>query len=227
MNHDIQQKTEVRLLSYPQSATSFFDPFAALLSYLIPGLGQIYQGRIAKGLLFFLGLYTLFFYGMWMGQWKNVWIPYVRDLPDVVIFGHKMEGIPKALAYRPQFIAQFWIGIAAWPAVIQYINYDPNNDHGPYLGKYQRAPNEQELNQIQRKSSKRWDLGWVLTVIAGILNLLVIYDALSGPMIREVVMRPYSPISNPNDATVSADCDDSNAALVGDAEVKRNDQVSK
>ena len=34
------------------------DPLAALMSYLIPGLGQIYQGRIGKGLLFFGGLFT-------------------------------------------------------------------------------------------------------------------------------------------------------------------------
>ena len=27
-------------------------PGAAVLSYLVPGLGQIYQGRIGKGLLF-------------------------------------------------------------------------------------------------------------------------------------------------------------------------------
>ncbi|MCS7270293.1 MAG: hypothetical protein NZ703_04345 [Gemmataceae bacterium] len=161
------------------------DPLAAILSYLIPGLGQIYQGRIGKGLLFFFGLYVLFFYGFWMGQGKNVWLPYVRDLPDVVFFGHKVEGILKAVAYRPQYAAQFWIGIAAWPAIIQYYYYDPFKEVGPYLGKYQRAPTEAELNEIQRRSSKRWDLGWVFTVIAGILNLLVIYDAFAGPMIRE------------------------------------------
>ena len=51
------------------------DPLAAFLSYLIPGLGQVYQGRVGKGLLFFFGLYLLFFYGMWMGQWRNVWLP--------------------------------------------------------------------------------------------------------------------------------------------------------
>ena len=34
---------------------------------------------------------------------------------------------------------------------------------------------------MQRDSDKRWDLGWVYTVIAGVLNVLVIYDALAGP----------------------------------------------
>ena len=41
---------------------------AAFLSYLVPGLGQIYQGRIGKGILFFVCVYTLFFYGMYLGQ---------------------------------------------------------------------------------------------------------------------------------------------------------------
>lgn len=159
---------------------------AAVLSYLVPGLGQIVQGRVGKGLLFFAGLYLLFFYGMWMGEWKNVWLPHVRDLPEMVVFGYRLEGIPKALAYRPQYLAQFWMGVAAWPALVQYHSYDPLKDRNRYLGKFQRAPTEQELNDIQRRSSKRWDLGWVFTVIAGMLNLLVIYDAFAGPMVAEV-----------------------------------------
>src|SRR5688572_33004983 len=100
------------------------DPLAALFSYLIPGMGQVYQGRVGKGLLFFFGLYLLFFYGMWMGKWRNVWIPDASDLPDVVLFGQKLGGTAKAVSYRPQFLGQFWIGTAAWPAVFQYAKYD-------------------------------------------------------------------------------------------------------
>jgi len=162
------------------------DPLAAVLSYLIPGLGQIYQGRVSKGLLFFFGLYALFFYGMWMGQWRNVWLPDTSDLQDVVIVGQRLEGVPKAVSYRPQFLAQFWIGTAAWPAIYQYMKYDRTKDEGPPpFKKFQRAPTEEQLNDLQRSSSKRWDLGWVYTVIAGVLNLLVIYDALAGPMFRD------------------------------------------
>jgi hypothetical protein len=161
------------------------DPLAAVLSYLIPGLGQIYQGRVGKGLLFFFGLYLLFFYGMWMGEWRNVWLPDTSELPPVVVLGQQLDGSLKAIAYRPQFLGQFWIGVAAWPAVIQYLQYDKNKDTGPIFGKFQRTPTEDELNERQRNSSKRWDLGWVYTVIAGILNLLVIYDAFAGPMFRD------------------------------------------
>jgi TM2 domain-containing membrane protein YozV len=163
------------------------DPLAAFLSYLIPGLGQIYQGRVGKGLLFFGGLYLLFFYGMWMGQWRNVWLPDADDpkLPPVAVNGQQLEGVPKAITYRFQFLGQFFIGAAAWPAVYQYAVFDRTKDAGPIFGKFQRMPDENELNRLQRDGNKRWDLGWVYTVIAGVLNLLVIYDALAGPMFRE------------------------------------------
>ncbi|HSQ57722.1 MAG TPA: DUF6677 family protein, partial [Gemmata sp.] len=134
------------------------DPLAAFFSFLIPGLGQVYQGRVGKGLLFFFGLFLLFFYGMWMGQWRNVWLPDASKLPPAGIMGWNLNGTAKAVSYRPQFLAQFWIGVAAWPAVYQYINYDPTRDHGPIFGKFERSPKEEELNDLQRNSSKRWDL---------------------------------------------------------------------
>jgi len=167
---------------------------AAALSYLIPGLGQVYQGRIGKGLLFFFGLYSLFFYGMWMGQWRNVWLPDVADMPPLELAGSRLPGIPSSLYYRPQFMGQFWIGVAAWPSLVQYSNFDPAKDTGPIFGAFQRTPPEGTqndppelitLNKLQRDGNKRWDLGWVYTVIAGVLNLLVIYDALAGPMFRD------------------------------------------
>jgi hypothetical protein len=173
------------------------DYLAAGLSYLIPGLGQVYQGRTGKGILFFVGLYTLFFYGMAMGQWRNVWLPDVSDdkqFPPMAILGQPTGGVVKALTYRPQFLGQFWIGVAAWPAVLQYANYDANKDEGAVFGSFQRTPPEGgpndepdriTLNKLQRDGNKRWDLGWVYTVIAGVLNLLVIYDAFAGPMFRE------------------------------------------
>jgi hypothetical protein len=161
------------------------DPLAGFLSYLIPGMGQVYQGRVGKGLLFFFGLYLLFFYGMWMGQWRNVWLPDVSDMPQLEVAGNQLKGVPSALWYRPQFMGQFWIGTAAWPAVVQYVNFDRTKNTGPVFGKFQRTPTEDELNDLQRKGSKRWDLGWVYTVIAGVLNLLVIYDAFAGPMFRD------------------------------------------
>ena len=166
---------------------------AAFLSYLLPGLGQVVQGRVGKGVLFFVGLYSLFFYGLALGQMKNVWLPQSQNLPAVSPLGFPLGGLPKALYYRPQFLGQFWMGLAAWPALAQYAFGEPLPADGmkdtrsgiAIVGHYMMTPTETELNDLQRDSDKRWDLGWVYTLIAGALNLLVIYDAFAGPAIRE------------------------------------------
>jgi hypothetical protein len=163
---------------------------AALLSYLVPGLGQIYQGRIGKGLLFFLCLYGMFFYGMYLGRWSNVYMVDERSLGPMEVVGHSLPGTLSSIGHRPQFAGQFWIGIAAWPAIWQYMHYDSSKEADALLGRYQRMPPENPdysnpqllaLNDLQRNSDKSWDLAWVYTVIAGVLNILVIYDAFAGP----------------------------------------------
>jgi hypothetical protein len=169
-------------------ATPFkLDPFAALLSYVVPGLGQIYQGRLAKGVLFLVGLYTLFFYGMYLGQWSNVFLADTAEANPA----WRLPRWATNLYNRPHFAGQFWIGAAAWPAIWHY-NLDPANaTRGPinnrhdFFAKFEAAPSEKELNDLQRDGDKHWDLGWVYTVIAGVLNVLVIYDAFAGPAFTE------------------------------------------
>lgn len=167
----------------PAKSTRKLDALAALLSFLVPGMGQIYQGRIGKGILFLVSLYTLFFYGMWMGQWSNVYLP-DTNVTNNYVFHFKPLG---DVENRVHFAGQFWIGIAAWPALVQYAAADPNqpNKPLPILRDYQKSPDEERLNDLQRRGDKRWDLGWVYTVVAGVLNILVIYDALAGPVHRE------------------------------------------
>jgi TM2 domain-containing membrane protein YozV len=159
------------------------DLFAAVLSYLVPGLGQIYQGRVGKGLLFLVSLYGLFFYGMWLGQWSNVFIADTAARNPA----WRLPVWATNLYNRPHFAGQFWIGVAAWPAVWHYTHDPANQARGPinnrpdFIAKFEAAPSEDELNELQRDGDKHWDLGWVYTVIAGVLNVLVIYDALAGP----------------------------------------------
>jgi hypothetical protein len=165
-----------------------FSFLAMLLSYVLPGLGQIYQGRVAKGLLFFFCLHGLFFYGMYLGDWANVYLPDSPpnpkpwNLPDLVV----------NLYNRPQFAGQFWIGMAAWPAIWQYNHWVPVTLENPFWRNFERTPPERagmappgwegkSLNDLQTEGDKTWDLGWVYTVIAGVLNVLVIYDAAAGP----------------------------------------------
>jgi hypothetical protein len=178
----------------PEAPPRQYAPMAAFLSYLVPGLGQIYQGRVGKGLLFFVCLYGMFFYGMYLGRWSNVYMVDERILGPMEIAGHQLPGTLSAIGHRPQFAGQFWIGIAAWPAIWQYSHYDSAQSADATLGRYQRMPLESKetsrrdvvpgevlLNDLQRNSDKTWDLAWVYTVIAGVLNILVIYDAFAGP----------------------------------------------
>jgi TM2 domain-containing membrane protein YozV len=167
------------------------DALAALLSYLVPGLGQVYQGRTAKGILFFVCIYGLFFYGMFLGSGTarvngeeyrltgNVYLPDTANNDKGNPLG--LPPLAANLYSRPQFAGQFWVGIVAWPAVWQYITFDGSEKGKSIFGNFERTPSEQELNAVQTCNDKRMDLGWVFTVIAGVLNIMVIYDAFAGP----------------------------------------------
>jgi len=151
---------------------------AGVLSYLIPGLGQISQGRTGKGLLFLISLLAMFAYGMYLGDWRNV---YLADNLARQRQGN-WPGLASTLYNRPQYIGQFWIGIAAWPAIWQYNQMPvPSKESSPFWHEFGRCPEEAVINRLQTNGDKTWDLGWVFTVIAGVLNILVIYDAAAGP----------------------------------------------
>src|SRR5687767_12050265 len=87
----------------------------AFLSYLIPGLGQIYQGRYGKGVLFMVSLLGMFMLGQAMGNWQNV---YIHNSDR----GQRGRGGFSELVLRWHYGGQFWIGIAAWPALMQHFN---------------------------------------------------------------------------------------------------------
>src|SRR6516225_10302563 len=171
-----------RPTAMPNSAVKrSFSPLAGLLSYLVPGLGQIVQGRVTKGLFFMVSLYGMFFGGMCLGAWKNVYIPdSFHDNPLPI--AKKLPPVVSDLYNRPQFLGQFWIGVAAWPAIFQYNHVTlPFADADPNWRNFQQAPPEHILKELQTDGDKNWDLGWVYTVIAGVLNVLVMYDAFAGP----------------------------------------------
>ncbi|HMP03172.1 MAG TPA: hypothetical protein PKD86_06295 [Gemmatales bacterium] len=187
-----------------------FPGLAALLSLVIPGLGQMAQGlasgrpqRLIKGILFCVVLLGMFMYGQWLGDWRNVYVPhfqeYLIESREGLAYrlwptNRVMPPFLGNLRTRLQYVAQFWIGAAAWPALWNYFQPDR-----PIFGSYQLSPGsmrsdevrgreavvqaaDQEESDRQFRSDRSQDIAWIYTVIAGILNLLVIYDAWAGPV---------------------------------------------
>ncbi len=84
---------------------------AAVLAFLLPGLGHFYQRRWFKGVVYSVCILTLFFWGMCLGRWQVVyydWSP-----------GHRTVG----------YLAQVFVGLPALPALIQAKRWQPASDN--------------------------------------------------------------------------------------------------
>jgi len=228
-----------RSLPSPQNVS----PLGAVLSYLVPGLGQMVQGRFGKGLLFFVCVYVLFFYGMYLGAAEvrieqrtyrlngSVYLPAQPMDKQAEGMASRLRQLVDGLYMRPQFLGQFWMGIVVWPALVQYWNMDPVVEaerqrqledryeewerlsenaeerqrvereiaaleaqaRHPYFGDWMREPSQRTINAVHNGSDKRMELAWVFTVIAGVLNIMVIYDAFAGPAYRPEEPHPSEP----------------------------------
>jgi hypothetical protein len=172
---------------------------AAFLSWLVPGLGQLYQGRRFKGTVFMASLVSTFLAGMWLGG-------------GTVVYASWRPG-----DRRIEFIGQAGIGVAAIPALVQaalvsgsahqplgsgwfappllrgqpvserfqerVIASDPEIGPEDFTGMRfaPRQPGDQS-SLWRRRFGRSFDFGTLYTTIAGLLNLLVIYDAWAGPL---------------------------------------------
>lgn len=140
------------------------DPIiAAVLAWLIPGLGHLYQRRTAKGLLFMICILSTFFFGLFCSSGHAVyasWTDWDRRLP---------------------YLCQVGVGLPALPALVQ--TYLVRSGKAPLFGGVMAPPaTPQELNDWYRRLNKYFELGTVYTMIAGLLNVLAIYDAWGGPV---------------------------------------------
>jgi hypothetical protein len=139
------------------------DPWvAAILAWLIPGLGHLYQGRTAKGLLFLICVLSTFLYGLYLSDGRAVYASWVE--------GDK----------RLYYLCQLGAGLPALPALVQ--TYLVRNGKAPLLGGIMAPPvTPAQLSEWYKTLNIYFDLGTVYTTIAGLLNILVIYDAWGGP----------------------------------------------
>lgn len=139
---------------------------AALLAWLVPGLGHFYQGRAAKGVLYAVCILGLYFMGLWMGEGKVVYWRWVSPLSN-----------PEKFCIH--YLGQFFVGLPALPALIQSTLQHYGWD--PVLGGLMAEPSQIVLNGMQSRLSKIVEIGTLYTTVAGLLNIFAIYDAYDGP----------------------------------------------
>jgi hypothetical protein len=156
---------------------------AAFLAWLVPGLGHWYQGRRAKAVLFFICIMGIFGYGIYLSSnnekipGSNMTVGYGR----AVYFAWNQE------EWRMHFFCQAGVGLPTMPAIIQALRV--NGDKEP-LGSFMAPPamappmgqaTRPTLHQLHYHLNHLFELATTYTMIAGLLNVLVIYDAFAGP----------------------------------------------
>ena len=153
---------------------------AALLAWLMPGMGHVYQGRTGKGILFFVCVFGTFVFGMLLGEGKVVY-----------------ASLPGQEPWRWQYYCQLGVGLPAMPALVQrrLVSQDrkpmfdgfmapPLDTPQPWKDDSGHASKQRnELGKWTVAMHPRFEIGTVYTVIAGLLNVLVICDAYAGPLV--------------------------------------------
>lgn len=139
---------------------------AAFLAWLVPGLGHWYQGRRGKAALYGICILGLYFTGMVLGEFKVAYWRWTTPWADPENF-------------RLSYVGQFWTGLVALPGLIQ--SALRHYGFGPILWGYMDMPPQHAINALHPRLHKLVEVGNVYTVVAGLLNILAIYDALEGP----------------------------------------------
>lgn len=171
---------------------------AAFLAWLIPGAGHYYQRRTLKASIFFVAITTCFLIGVVISGGRCVYASW--------------NGIER----RWQFVLQAGVGLPAIPAGVQAwlkSNNKPTLLKGVYFPKHEPAlfssPDRvQQLDDWHKNTASGFEMGTLYTMIAGLLNILVMYDAFAGPL------PPPKPKKKPADEDVPAP-KDSGATAAG------------
>ncbi len=159
-------------------ASSRFDPvevdlknrvLAAVLGWLWPGAGHLYQRRYAKGALFMVCILGTYFWGLSMGA------------------GHVVYASLRPGDRRLYYAGQVHVGIPALLAIPQAMSMASTGR--PVFGDWM-APPRLPLEETVHDHRSVWheqlgfyfELGTLFTTVAGLLNLLAVYDAFAGPV---------------------------------------------
>ncbi len=178
------------------------DPvIAAGLAWLIPGAGHLYQRRLAKGILFLVCILSLYVTGVALGSGPQVGLARAAYMDPISPFQRRLS-----------FFAQAGTGLTAVPAVVQMLR--ARADGRPREEWMYPPVNDQELNRLHFHLGRYFDHATVYLMVAGLLNILVIYDAYAGPVIilDEVASQPDQPADKHQGASNSSPDDKSPAS---------------
>lgn len=171
------------------------DPYlAAILAWLVPGLGHVYQGRTGKGILFAVCILSTFVFGCYLGSAQELGVARV-------VYASWRPG-----DHRLYYLPQLGVGLPALPALIQAMR--DRQGRAPLFGQFMAPPrlggdrlDPPTLNRLYKDLGRNFELGTLYTAIAGLLNVLAIYDAWGGPV---AAARRKSDDESPDSAPASA-----------------------
>lgn len=86
---------------------------AALLTFIIPGAGQLYQGRTFKGAVFLICILGTFLFGMQKSGWRAVYAAEVEETE------HGFNNVRRSARWPLGYFAQAGMGLPATFALIQ------------------------------------------------------------------------------------------------------------
>jgi hypothetical protein len=144
---------------------------AAIWAWMWPGAGHLYQRRYAKGILFMICVLSTYFFGLTLGG------------------GHVVYAAWSKGDRRWQYLCQIGVGTPAVPALIQ--SHRVKNGQEPLFDGIMAPPKDisptpdrpDDLSDLHLKYHSFFEMGTLYTMIAGLLNILAIYDAFAGPVI--------------------------------------------
>jgi len=172
---------------------------AALLAWCVPGAGHFYQGRNHKGGLFMGVILGMFLAGMWLGEGRVVyaaWRPEPRwaylcqagaglvAMPALVQSSRLAGPAKQPLLASPWYAPPLVSGQSVSRAYAERLAVsDPDVGAEAFLDNPPfRVFRRDQLSIWQRRLGRWFEFGTLYTMLAGMLNVLAIYDAFAGPL---------------------------------------------
>ena len=179
--------------------------WAAFLAWLLPGAGHFYQGRYAKGFLFMVCILSTFIFGPGLGRGRCVYATDSTGKLNYYYLGQFGMGLPALPAVVQSFKTSggadpFFVLCERFPADypnrdLRFKKVDRTLDGDipveTTLKDGFMAPPAGPINDNVADTLARWhfdykhmfEMGVLYTFVAGLLNILAIYDAFCGPAI--------------------------------------------